>query len=101
MKQTTGVKQKGWIWLVVGLCVVLAVVAGAFLLPMLQTGPQDAPQTVEQNIYWNIDREMYIDPESGLTNREAAEDGFVYFRLAVDGQPVELKANNDRRLIKR
>ena len=60
----------------------------------------DAPEKVMSDLYWNVDRKEMIDPETGLSIREAAADGMYYLRLAVNGEQKEIPVA-DKKLVNR
>ena len=51
-----------------------------------------APPFVKKPVYWNIDRQY--DSATKLTKREANEFGRYVFRMAVDGEIVELECKD-------
>lgn len=70
----------------------------AFVLPGQRTDA--APSGGCPELYWNIDRVFYTEnSETGLTTREAGEDGLFHVRFAYEGEQVELTVANDRQLV--
>ena len=100
MKKEATKKSKKWLWLVIGL-VVLVAAAAAVLLFVL--GPKDdgdkGPAGGRPDLYWNLDRALYTkESESGLSTREPGEDGVYRVRFAYNGQQVELEVA-DKQLV--
>ena len=96
MKKEASKKSLKWLWLAVGIAVLLAVVGVA--LAILLPGQEAAdPETVSSELYWNVDREKWVD-ETGLSTRTAGEDGVYHIRFAVGGEQVELPVA-DKQLI--
>ena len=100
MKQETGKKRNGWIWLVVAAAVVLLAVAGILLFPLLQPDqPQSSGEGTTSEIYWNLDRaEFTQNSDFGFTDRQPGEDGLFRIRFLAAGQLVE-HITADRRLV--
>ena len=96
MKQEASKKSKLWIWLVAGIAVLLAAgaaVAGIVLFGGNQPGNQGeetGPVGGRPAIYFNVDREKYLEADTGLSAREPGEDGNYYVRFAIDGELKEL-----------
>lgn len=96
MKQEASKKSKLWIWLVAGIAVLLAAgaaVAGILLFGGNQPGNQGeetGPVGGRPAIYFNVDREKYLEADTGLSAREPGEDGNYYVRFAIDGELKEL-----------
>lgn len=90
MKQESGRQKKKWLLpvLIAAAVLVIAGVVLGFVLGGQQSGSSDG--TIESKIYWNVDREEFIEEETGLSAREPAEDGNYYVRFAVGGEQVEL-----------
>ncbi len=99
MKQETGKKKsKLWLWLVIGAVALLAV-AGVVLALVLGGGGETGPKGGRSEIYWNVDRRAYTEnSESGLSTREAGEDGSFRVRFAINGELVEYEVA-DKQLI--
>lgn len=99
MKQESTKKSKLWLWIVIGV-VLLAAIVGTVLALLL--GGQEAKQpdtSGRPELYWNVDRAVYTDgSESGLSTREPGEDGLYHIRFAIDGEHVELAAA-DKQLV--
>jgi len=64
----------------------LAVIAAACLL-LLPDAPAGKPaeSSSPEEIYWNVDRDTYIEQETGLSLREPAEDGSYHIRFGRAG----------------
>lgn len=89
MKKTSSMKKKGLLWLVLAMMALLAA-AGVVLALILPGNAPDVQEQTEAKIYWNIDREVYRDPKSGMSTREAGEDGLYHIRMVLDGAQVEV-----------
>ena len=94
MKQETG-KSKKWILPVV-IAVILLLIAGGvaafFLMQPQGEGEQSAEDpAAAADLYWNVDMKAMVDPETGLSSREANADGQYIVRFLKDGQLVELQ----------
>ncbi len=101
MKKETNKKSKLWLWIliaVLGLAIIGGVVA-AFVLPGLfqQQGPTGP--VAEAKLYWNLDRNLWLEEETNMSARETAEDGYFHIRYAFDGKVEELKITDDKRLV--
>lgn len=79
--------MKKWIWIIIAaLVVALGVVAAVLLWPS-----EEAAQTQETKLYWNVDRLQYVAVDkTGHTTRTPREDGLFYIRFAFDGEQEEL-----------
>ena len=93
MKQETGKKNK-WLLPVI-LAAVLLLIGGAVAAIFLLQ-PQQAPQEQEQpaaatGLYWNLDREQTLDPETGMSLREKNDQGQFVIRFLKDGKIEELQ----------
>ncbi len=92
MKQEATKKPKKLLWLWIGLAS-LVLVAGAVVGAILLFGGKGptGPVGGRPDLYWNLDKEFYTkDSESGLSTREAGEDGVFRVRFAYNGEQVEL-----------
>ena len=92
MKQEKNQKSKKWLWLVLALVALLAV-AGIVLALVLGGGetPDPAGESGGRpQLYWNIERERYIEEETGMSTRTKGEDGMYHVLFAYDGQQVDL-----------
>ncbi len=95
MKQEATKKSKLWIWLVVGIVALLAVV-GVVLGIVLAPGSSgdevvdEGPKGGRPEIYWNVDRQDYLEADTGMSTREPGEDGNFYITFAFEGEQVEL-----------
>jgi hypothetical protein len=102
MKQETG-KKKKWLLPVIIAAVLLLIAGGvaAFFLLMPATPqeqPQEGEQAVTSELYWNLDVEDFLDPETGLSVREPNAEGKYMIRFLVDGEIQELEIM-DKRLV--
>jgi len=77
----------------------LAVIAAACLL-LLPDAPAGKPaeSSSPEEIYWNVDRDTYIEQETGLSLREPAEDGSYHIRFGRAGGSVVLRIA-DKKLV--
>ena len=94
MKQEKTQKSKKWLWLVLGLVALLAA-AGIVLALVLGGGQQQDPAGESggrPQLYWNVDRQQYIEESTGMSLRTKGEDGMYHILFAHDGQQVELTA---------
>ena len=103
MKKEANKKNKRFLWISLGIVVLLAAaVAAVFLLPALNLGKDATPANNDSGrpeLYWNVDRDFYTaNSESGLSTREAAEDGLYHIRFAYNGKHVEYTAS-DKQLV--
>jgi len=108
-KESTGKKSLLWLWITIGVVVLLAAAGVAsYFLFFSGNGDEKAPtqnnatveKKVESDLYWNIDRKDMLEISSGLSMREPAEDGIYYIRFAVGGEVVELPCA-DKKLVNR
>lgn len=97
MKQEKGKKSKLWLLLVIALAALVLVGAGTVgviaLLSGSGKGASDRPE-----LYWNLDRELYMEKGATSSSREKAEDGFYHIRMSFNGQQVELMTR-DKQLV--
>lgn len=107
MKKENGKKSLAWLWILIAILAVLAIaggVLGAIFLGGLFNQPEEnvepEPEKIMSDLYWNVDRKEMIDPETGLSIREAAADGMYYMRLAVNGEQKEIPVA-DKKLVNR
>ncbi len=104
MKQETNKKSKKWLWLVIAIVAVLAVVGvvlGIVLSGPSEEGPDsgnEGPKGGRADIYWNIDKVMYSNVTTGMSVREPGADGKYHVTFAHDGEQVEY-AITDKRLV--
>ena len=92
MKQETARKTPKWLLPVIIAAAVL-VIAGVILAIVLGGGTQQGPSgsvTGPYELYWNIDREANIDPETGLSLRQPDADGKIKIRFAAGGRQVDM-----------
>lgn len=99
MKQESTKKSRLWLWLVIAAAALVA--AGGVLLALLLPGAQsdpngDSSQTPE--LYWNLDREQFIEESTGMSTRTKSEDGLYHMCFAYQGQQVDL-AVMDKQLV--
>ena len=100
MKQEATKKSRLWLWLVIGAVLLLAA-AGTVLALVLGGGSGSGKQDPNgrPDLYWNVDQKLYMQSsESGLSTREAGEDGLYHIRFAYNGEQVELPVS-DKRLV--
>ena len=84
MEQKTGMNKKKRLWLIICL-VAVAVLAVAAVLVVKFCTADHVPE-----LYWNVEREKYTDPDTGLSIREPADDGLYHVRFAYNGEQVEI-----------
>ena len=105
-KEANGKKSLAWLWILIAILAVLAIaggVLGFIFLGGLFEQPEEVepePEKIMSDLYWNVDRKLMIDPETGLSIREAAADGMYYMRLAVNGEQKEIPVA-DKKLVNR
>lgn len=97
MKKEVSGKKSKWLWLSLGLVVLLAI-AGVVLALVLGGGNDEATVAGRPDLYWNVDKEDNVDPDTGLSTRQPAEDGNYYIRFAYDGEQVEIPVA-DKKLV--
>jgi hypothetical protein len=102
MKQETG-KKKKWLLPVIIAAVLLLIAGGVAAFFLLQPAgqpqePQAGDQGVASALYWNLDMDSVIDPETGLSMREPNAEGKYMIRFLVDGEIQELEII-DKRLV--
>ena len=98
MKQEKSQKSKKWLLPVI-IVAALLVVAGVVLALVLGGGQQTDPAGASggrPQLYWNIEREQYIEEETGMSLRTKGEDGLYHILFAHDGQQVDLKVADKR-----
>ena len=90
MKQERSKKSKLWLWLIAAVAVLVAI-GGVFLslLPKQQT-EQPGDSITGADLYWNLDRNQYIEAATGLSARTKDADGMYRMRFAYQGAHVEL-----------
>ena len=105
MKQEANKKSKKWLWLIIAIVAVLAVVGvvlGIVLSGPSEEGPSgdadNGPKGGRADIYWNIDKAMYSNATTGMSVREPGADGKYHVTFAHDGEQVEY-AFTDKRLV--
>lgn len=93
MKKEATKKPNKLLWLWIGL-LALVLIAGAVVGAIFLFGGEKEPTGPvggRPDLYWNLDKETYTkDSESGLSTREAGEDGVYRIRFAYNGEQVEL-----------
>jgi len=102
MKQEAG-KKKWLLPVIIGLVVVvIAAAVGAIFLLQGDGKDKDGPAKAGSvnKVYWNVDREAFTDPTSGLSIREPEENGSYKIRFALDGEQIELTCS-DKKLVNR
>ena len=98
MKQEKAKKMPKWLLPVIIAAAVL-VVAGIVLAIFLGSqGQGNGPDAVQSELYWNIDRVKFIDPETNMSTREPAADGDYVIRFSLNGEVVSYKCA-DKRLV--
>lgn len=114
MKREASAKSKKWLWLVIGVAVLL--IAGGltawFLMgPSDDTGATEPTETViatqeatqppeaavSSDLYWNVDRAIYT-VDGQISTRTPGEDGAYKIRFALRGELVELPVA-DKKLV--
>lgn len=96
-KETSGKKSLLWLWITIGVVVALAV-AGVLCVALGVFDSSEKEEKFTSKIYWNMDGQSYMDPATGLSDREASDDGMTYIRFAVGGEVKELPVA-DRTLV--
>ena len=94
-------KSKLWLWILLAL-LALAIIGGvvaAFVLPGLMQPQGPTGPVAEAKLYWNLDRTLWLEEETGMSAREKAEDGYYHIRFAFDGKVEEVKITDDKRLV--
>lgn len=105
-KEANGKKSLAWLWILIAIIAVLAIAGGVLGFIFLgglfgeQEVVEPEPEKIMSDLYWNVDRKLMIDPETGLSIREAAADGMYYMRLAVNGEQKEIPVA-DKKLVNR
>ena len=91
MKQESAKKTPKWLLPVIIAAAVL-VIAGVVLAIVLGGVGQQGPAAVNgpYELYWNVDREVNVDLETGLSLRQPDANGKYKIRFAVGGQQVDL-----------
>jgi hypothetical protein len=88
MKKVTSTKR--WLWLVSVVAILIAM-ACMFTACGGDTEETQPTEIVPTELYWNLDKAIYTEAsDTGLSNRERAEDGLYHFRFASGGKLVEL-----------
>ena len=96
-KEASGKKGKLWLWIVIAVVLIAAIVAGIIFLPGLLGNRGNGNDGIP-DLYWNVDREENTDWDTGLSIRKPAEDGNYYIRFAHNGEQVELPVA-DKKLV--
>ena len=95
MKQETAKKTPKWLLPVIIAAAVL-VIAGVVLAIVLGGGQQQQQQGPSNafagayELYWNVDRQENLDPDTNMSNRQPDAEGKYKIRFAVGGQQVDL-----------
>jgi len=97
MKKEASGKKGKWLWLVLGIVALLAVVSVVLVLVLGGQGDKDAAGG-RAELYWNVDKDANTDRDTGLSIRQPAEDGNFYVRFAHDGEQVEIPVA-DKKLV--
>jgi len=114
MKREASAKSKKWLWLVIGVAVLL--IAGGLTAWFLmgpsgdsdateptetviatQEATQPAENAVSSDLYWNVDRAIYT-VDGQISTRTPGEDGAYKIRFALRGELVELPVA-DKKLV--
>ena len=97
MEQVKKRDRRVLIVLMVFLSMITVGVAGYFVLNVITRNRQ---ATVEENkeylIYWNADKEKYMDIETGASTRQADKDKKFTLRFVHDGKVVEYRARTKK-----
>ena len=105
MQQEANKKSKKWLWLIIAIVAVLAVVG--VVLGIVLSGPAEEGPTGDENngpkggradIYWNIDKASFSNATTGMSAREPGADGKYHVTFAHDGEQVEY-VFTDKRLV--
>ena len=96
-KENSGKKSLLWLWITIGVVAAL-VVAGVLCFALGVFDGSKEEEKFTSKIYWNMDGQSYMDPATGLSDREASDDGMTYIRFAVGGEVKELPVA-DRTLV--
>ena len=83
-------KHIKWILPVLAAVLLLAGLGIAWAAGLFAGDVADAPADTEMKIYWNVDREMYVDG----TKTRAAKNGKYFAPMAVDGEQVDMFFDN-------
>ena len=97
MKKEENKRSKLWLWIVIGLVALLAV-AGVVVALVSGGGEATEPSSTRPQLYWNLDRDIYMEKGALSSSREKAEDGFFHIRFAYEGNQVE-KMVADKQLV--
>ena len=100
MKEVTAKKNKLWLWITLGVAVLLAAVAAVVLmLPGSGEQPPAATAANHFGIYWNLDGESFVaGSETGLSTREPDESGIYRLRFGTDDGVKEF-TTMDKKLV--
>ena len=86
MSNSNKVKKLWWLWALIGLVVVAAVVT-VIVIAGSKPSQEAEAEVPEYKLYWNVERTNYVALGiSGATGRMPSSDGYYYMKLAVDGQ---------------
>lgn len=96
MKKEASGKKAKWLWLVLGIVALLAVVG--VVLALVLGGGKGKTVGGRPDLYWNVDKVENVDRDTGLSIRKPAEDGVYYVRFAHDGEQVEIPVA-DKKLV--
>ena len=97
MKEVAKTGSKKWLWLLIAVAAVAAIAGALLLLPKETAEPVAIAST--SKLYWNVDRDQFTDPDTGLSVREPEADGTYSIRFAVDGQLQEFTITGDKQLV--
>ena len=88
-KEASGKKSLLWLWITIAVVVVIAAAAVVLYATGMFSTTEKTTKKLTSELYWNVDRAEMFDPTTGWSNREPAEDGLYYIRLAVGGEQKE------------
>ena len=98
-------KSRKWLWLVIAIVAVLAVVGVVLGIVLSAASPDtpedeqgDSPKGGRADLYWNIDRALYANADTGMSAREPGADGKYHLTFAHEGEQKEF-AISDKRLV--
>lgn len=84
-------KNKLWLWILLGLVAVAAIVAGVILLASPEKEAGQEATEYESKIYLNVERARYVSQGYyGVSSRIPDSDGYYRVNMAVDGEQVQV-----------
>ena len=99
MREEKNTKNRKWLWPVIVVAAVL-VIAGTLLgifWSDIFGGNAGAMQA--SDLYWNLDRLTFVDPDTGMSTRVKGDDGYFHIRFVYNGEIVEKKVIGDKKLV--